>query len=80
MLRRVKLGRMSVDYAIVERARAAAGKKDKADAKLMALAAARYKPFMETLGTSGMTQLREGQVLKFDEYRAGLAAALGLKP
>lgn len=80
MLRRVKISRMSVDYAIVERARAEAGKKTEGDKALVSLAVARFKPFIETLGSSGLTHLREGQRLNLDDYRAKLAEALRVKP
>jgi len=80
VLRRVRISRMSVDYAICERARIEAVKKEKGDAKLAALAAARFQPFVETLGSSGLTNLREGQRLDLAGYRSKLAAALGLQP
>jgi len=54
VLRRVKLSRMSVDYAIAERARAMV-KKDKQvplDAKFMRLARTRVEPFTSVLKTS----------------------------
>lgn len=80
VLRRVQIGRMSVDYAIVERVRAAAGKQGTAPPPLAPLAAARFKPFIEMLGTSGLTNLREGQRLNLADYRDKLAAALGGAP
>lgn len=80
VLRRVQLGRMSVDYAIVERARAAAGKKDASPSPLVALAVERFKPFVETLAASGLTNLHEGRRLDVADYRAKLAAALGVQP
>jgi hypothetical protein len=76
VLRRVKISRMSVDYAIVERARAAAG----GAGASRALAVRRFKPFMETLASSSLTRLSEGQVLDKADYRAKLAAALGIEP
>jgi hypothetical protein len=80
VLHRVKLSRMSADYAIVERARIAAGKGAAGDKDLLALAKTRFAPFMATLGSSGLTHLREGRRLNFPEYRDNLATALGLKP
>jgi hypothetical protein len=80
VLRRVQIGRMSVDYAIVERVRAAAGKKDATPSPLPALAVERFKPFLDTLGTSGLTNLYEWQRLDLADYRAKLAAALGVQP
>ncbi|MFH1268906.1 MAG: DUF4838 domain-containing protein [Planctomycetota bacterium] len=80
VLRRVKLSRMSVDYAIVERARAqaAAGERDKAP--LGPLAARRFKPFVDTLDSCPLSRLMEGQAIDKADYRAKLAAALGLEP
>ena len=83
VLRRVRISRMSVDYAIVERARAALSGLPRSPAGLPAvvqLAAARFQPFMQTLEHSGMTHLREGQQLDFPQYRASLAKALGIEP
>jgi hypothetical protein len=34
---------------------------------------------METLKSSGLTQLSEGQTLNFNDYRSGLAKALGIE-
>ena len=80
VLRRVKLSRMSVDYAIAERARIGGQKGATGDKALLALAKARFGPFMATLGSSGLTNLREGRRMDFAEYRDKLAAALGVKP
>ena len=80
VLRRVQISRMSVDYAIVERARAAAGKKDATPSPLHALAVERFKPFTETLGASGLTNLHEWKRLDLADYRAKLGAALGIAP
>ncbi|MFH1264252.1 MAG: DUF4838 domain-containing protein [Planctomycetota bacterium] len=80
VLRRVKLSRMSVDYAIVERARAqaAAGQRDKPP--LGPLAARRFNPFVDTLDSCELSRLMEWQALHKADYRAKLAAALGLEP
>jgi hypothetical protein len=75
VLRRVKTSRMSVDYAIVERAREA---KDP-QSPIRVLAARRFGPFMESLAASGLTHLREGHRLNLEDYRTKLAAALGVK-
>jgi hypothetical protein len=80
VLRRVKLSRMSVDYAIVERVRIAAGKKAAPPCPLAPLAAERFQPFTQTLADSGLTRLHEGQSLNAADYRAKLAKALGLQP
>jgi hypothetical protein len=79
VLRRVQIGRMSVDYAIVERVRAA-GKKDGPPSALAALAVERCKPFVDTLAASGLTHLHEWKPLDIADYRAKLAAALGVQP
>ncbi|MCY2994990.1 MAG: hypothetical protein NTY19_45080 [Planctomycetota bacterium] len=44
------------------------------------MAGERFKPFVEMLGASGLTNLSEGQPLKLPDYRAKLAAALGVAP
>ena len=79
VLRRVKLSRMSVDFAIVERVRIGAGKGPSGENDLAPLAKARFEPFMATLGSSGLTNLREGQRTDFADYRSKLAAALGVE-
>jgi hypothetical protein len=73
VLRRVKLSRMSIDYAILERARL------QPQGKLKTLAAARFEPFFAVLAPSGLTRLREGQPLHINDYRQRLAAALRLE-
>jgi hypothetical protein len=80
VLRRVKVSRMSVDYAITERARSEAGNPATASSPLVVLARQRFSPFMETLKSSGLTNLSEGQPLKFDDYRGNLARTLQVKP
>jgi hypothetical protein len=81
VLRRVRLSRMSVDYAIMERARAELKwVKVTGRPPVAKLASERFGPFMKTLETSGLTRLREGQQLNFKEYRAALAKTLGVKP
>ena len=76
-LKRVKLSRMSVDYAILERARLQAAKKLPANSALKALAAARFKPFFEVLQHSGLSRIQEWTVLDVSDYRKKLAGALG---
>lgn len=76
VLRRVKISRMSVDYAIVERARAEGAKPDAAPAPIVLLARKRFAPFLETLKSSGLTNLREGARLDYNDYRGKLAGAL----
>jgi hypothetical protein len=75
-LRRVQFGRMSVDYAVVERARLQAQKKLPASDPLLTLAAARWPVFIETLKAAGVTRLREGKPLALDEYRQGMPPLL----
>ncbi len=79
LLRRVKTSRMSVDYAICERARIALGRAP-AGSPTALLVAQRFKPFLENLAASGVTRLREGQPLNLPKYRAELAAALHVEP
>jgi len=79
VLRRVKVSRMSVDYAIAERARREAGDPANAASPLVALAKQRFAPFMETLKSSGLTRLSEGQALNLNDYRTNLAKALKIE-
>ena len=75
---RVRLSRMSVDYAIVERARLQRTKAP--DSPICQLARQRFQPFIQTLEKSGLTHLHEHRQLDLAEYRSQLAAALGLQP
>ena len=79
VLDRVKRSRMSVDYAILERARLQAQKKLPANEALAKLAVNRFQPFCEALQSSALTRLREGQLLDKQAYRRDLAKDLGLK-
>ncbi len=76
---RVKVSRMSVDYAIAERARREAGDPSTASSPLVVLAKQRFAPFMKTLQLGGLTHLSEGQALNFNDYRANLAKALKIE-
>jgi hypothetical protein len=78
-LARVKLSRMSLDYAILERARLEAAKRLPANAALRSAAAARFDPFFKTLRPSGLTHLREGQPFNLSQYQDGLSKALRVK-
>ena len=78
VLRRVRLSRMSVDYAVLERARLQARKKLPASASLAKLATARFQPFFEVLQSGNLSHLREGQTLDKAAYRRGLAKDLGI--
>ena len=75
LLQRVKIGRMSVDYAILERARLAPDKEP-----LGSLAKKRFQPFVDMIPIAGVTRLSEWNPLNLDEYRTKLASALGIKP
>ncbi len=78
ILRRVKLSRMSVDYAILERARLQRRQGSPASEPYLALAAARFQPFIETLKKSPLTSFAEGKPLDKEAYGRGLAKDLGL--
>ena len=78
VLDRVKRSRMSVDYAILERARLQAQKKLPADATFARLAAHRFQPFFAVLERSALTRLSEGQPLDKQAYRRQLAKDLGI--
>jgi hypothetical protein len=80
VLRRVRISRMSVDYAILERARAAAGKGQLEKSPLKPLAARRFQPFCETLKSCALTRIMEWQRIDKADYCGKLAAALGLEP
>lgn len=80
VLRRVKLSRMSVDYAILERARLLAGKGELDKTLLGPPAVRRFEPFMKTFTSCDLTRIMEWQAIDKADYRAKLAAALGLAP
>ncbi len=76
VLQRVKLSRMSVDYAILERTRLQAAKKLPENAELQAIAAKRFAPFFETFNASPLSRIREWDVVNKADYRKKLANAL----
>jgi hypothetical protein len=78
VLRRVRLSRMSVDYAIVERARLQAQGTLPANEAYRSLAVARFKPFIATLQASKLTSLLEGKPFDKKAYSRELAKDLGL--
>jgi hypothetical protein len=78
LLRRVQLSRLSVDYAILERARLEAQKKLPADPALRALAATRFEPYCDLLDSCPLTRLSEWRPVDKEAYRKTLAADLGL--
>ncbi len=80
VLRRVTISRMSVDYAILERARALAAKNALDGSTLAPLAARRFRPFADTLKSCDLTRLMEWQAVHKADYLGKLAAALGIKP
>lgn len=80
VLGRVKISRMSVDYALLERARIQSADSQDDPTPLRALAARRFGPFFEVLASSGLTRIREWTTLDTDDYRNNLAAALGIRP
>jgi len=80
VLRRVQLSRMSVDYAILERARAQASAGNRDKPPLGPLAARRFEPFTKTLQSCDLTRLMEWQAVDKADYRKKLAEALGITP
>ena len=77
--KRVKLSRMSIDYAVLERARLQAAGLHPVNTQLKALAVARFEPFFEVLEPSGLTRIREWTPLDVNDYRQKLGGALGLE-
>jgi hypothetical protein len=78
VLKRVQISRLSVDYAIVERARMKLAGALPLHLGLKALAKNRFAPYIKTLEQSGVTRLSEGAPLNLETYREGLAAGLGI--
>jgi hypothetical protein len=73
--RRVRIGRSSVDYAILERART------EPDGSIVrTMARARLVPYLQTLADAGVTRLRESQALDLPSYKANLARVLAIQP
>ena len=79
VLQRVKIDRMSVDYAILERARWQALRKLPVNERFMPLAAARFQPMMDVLWTSKITRLHEWKKLDKEVYRRDLMRDLRMK-
>jgi hypothetical protein len=69
---------MSVDYAILERARLETQKALPVHPAFLSLAAARFQPFVETFRSSNLTRLAEGTPLDKEAYLRGLAKDLRL--
>jgi hypothetical protein len=79
VLDRVKRSRMSVDYAILERARLQAKKQLPANEALTKLAVARFQPFCDVLQRSPLSKLRESDPIDKQKYRRELAKDLAIK-
>jgi len=76
VLRRVKLSRMSVDYAILERGRLQALRKLPVNERFRPLVGARFNPFFDVLWTSKLNRLNEWNLLNKETYRRDLAKDL----
>ena len=76
VLRRVRLSRMSVDYAILERARLEAAQRLAINDRFIAMASQRFAPFFQTLQASKVVRLSEGAPLDKEAYRRDLALRL----
>ena len=74
---RLRISRMSVDYAILERARTQAVEVAEDQRTLGPIAAGRFDPFFEVLESSGLTRLQEWRPVDVQDYRQSLAEALG---
>jgi len=79
VLQRVKISRLSVDYAILERSRLEALRKLPVNERFTAVVKARFQPFIATLQKSKVARLHEGQPLDKEAYRRGLAGDLQMK-
>ena len=79
VLQRVRLSRLSVDFAILERGRLQSLGKLPIDKPFAAVVTARFQPFFATLGQSRVVRLREGQPLDREAYRRDLAKDLQIK-
>lgn len=79
LLDRVQVSRMSVDYAIVERARLQARNKVPKNDAFVQLATQRFDPFFKTLRSSSITHLKERDAVDKEAYRLAVAKDLGLK-
>ena len=76
VLHRIKVSRLSVDYAILERARPQYLTKRPANEAYKALVAARFQPFCDALKTSQVTRLHELQNFDREAYLRNLAKDL----
>lgn len=83
VIQRVRRSRMSVDYAILERARLQAKKNLPESKQFLSLAAVRFRPFFDVLQSSNLTALQIRLMVNtpFDKevYRHDLAKELGME-
>jgi hypothetical protein len=79
LLHRVKVGRLSVDYAIMERNRPYCLGKRKINEDYQALVKARFAPFCENLKASEVTRVHEIQDFNRDAYIQKLAKDLKIE-
>ncbi len=80
VLDRVKIGRLSVDYALLERGRKYVLSQRPMSDQYHQVILARFRPYVDTLAKSHLTCLREGKRLDKDAYRKQLAKDLKTKP
>ena len=78
-LERVQVSRMSVDYAILERARLQARNKFPENDVFVQLATQRFDPFFKTFRSSSIAYLKERHAVDKEAYRQDVAKDLGLK-
>jgi hypothetical protein len=79
LLQRVKISRLSVDYAILERARPLYLARRPENVQYKALIAERFAPFSETFVKSKITRLHELQTLDKQAYLKRLAKDLSIQ-
>jgi hypothetical protein len=79
LLDRVRRGRMSVDFAILERAQLEARKRIPKNDAFVKLAVERFNPFFETFKKSPITHIKERDVVDKEKYRREMAKFLGIK-
>jgi hypothetical protein len=75
-LHRVRVSRLSVDYAILERARLESRARLPMNDSFLAMARERFAPFFQTLQASKITRLNEWEPLDKEAYRRDLALRL----
>ncbi len=75
-LQRVRLSRMCVDYAMLERGRLESAQPLPINARFIAMAKQRFAPFSQTLKASKVVRLHEGDPLDKEAYLRDLALRL----